>query len=240
MLHKGVGTQKLVSLLESLFPGETIIRADADTIKKKDWPEKIAQFASENASILVGTKSICKGFDFPKVSLVGIIWADLDFNFPDYRAGEVAFGQLLQVAGRSGRSDKFPGEVIIQSINPEILPTDINEEKYLEFLKEEREVRKVAVYPPFSHLLHIEIRNQNHAQLEQDSQAIAIQLRSQLAQICPESTLLGPATPPIEKIARQFIKTILIKAKNLASLLKITQRLQLPTVTSKILFQPRP
>ena len=113
------GTQQIEEMLLKEFPKARVLRMDADTTKSKDSYEKIlSQFANEEADILVGTQMIVKGHDFPKVTLVGVIAADMSLHVGDYRAAERTFQLLTQAAGRAGRST-LPGEVVIQTYQPD-------------------------------------------------------------------------------------------------------------------------
>lgn len=115
----GAGTQKIEEELKKLFPQENVIRMDIDTTSGKDGHAKLLdEFRSGRAKLLVGTQMIAKGLDFPKVTLVGVIAADMTLNLPDYRARERTFQLLTQVAGRAGRGT-LPGQVIIQTYKPE-------------------------------------------------------------------------------------------------------------------------
>ncbi|WP_123608404.1 replication restart helicase PriA [Mobilisporobacter senegalensis] len=152
----GTGTQKVEELIKKEFPGARVLRMDMDTTSNKNSHEKIlSSFANQEADILVGTQMIVKGHDFPNVTLVGIIAADLSLYASDYRAGERTFQLLTQAAGRAGRGSE-PGEVVIQTYNPEhysIVAAGRND--YKEFYKEEMTFRKLMEYPPASHILAI-------------------------------------------------------------------------------------
>ncbi len=149
--YSGTGTQRVCAELAQLFPSARIIRMDNDTVSGKDGHYKILrQFAEKQADILVGTQMIAKGHDFPAVTLVGILDADMSLHFSDYRSGERTFQLITQVAGRSGRAgDK--GKVVLQSYSPEnyILRYAINYD-YAGFFENEVKMRKAALYPPYS------------------------------------------------------------------------------------------
>lgn len=149
--YSGTGTQRVCAELAQLFPSARLIRMDNDTVSGKDGHYKILrQFAEKKADILVGTQMIAKGHDFPAVTLVGILDADMSLHFSDYRSGERTFQLITQVAGRSGRAgDK--GKVVLQSYSPEnyILRYAINYD-YAGFFENEVKMRKAALYPPYS------------------------------------------------------------------------------------------
>ncbi|MCM1438647.1 MAG: primosomal protein N' [Roseburia sp.] len=149
--YSGTGTQRVVAELSSLFPAARIIRMDNDTVSGRDGHYKILkQFSEKKADILVGTQMIAKGHDFPAVTLVGILDADMSLHFSDYRSGERTFQLITQVAGRSGRAgDK--GKVVLQTYSPEnyILRYAVNYD-YTGFFGNEVKMRKAALFPPYS------------------------------------------------------------------------------------------
>ena len=149
--YSGTGTQRVVAELSQLFPAARIIRMDNDTVSGKDGHYKILkQFSEKKADILVGTQMIAKGHDFPAVTLVGILDADMSLHFSDYRSGERTFQLITQVAGRSGRAgDK--GKVVLQTYSPEnyILRYAVNYD-YAGFFENEVKMRKAALFPPYS------------------------------------------------------------------------------------------
>lgn len=152
----GTGTQKIVGELKQLFPSASIIRMDNDTTSNKEGHYKIlSAFASHEADILVGTQMIAKGHDFPHVTLVGILDADMSLHFSDYRSGERTFQLLTQVAGRSGRAlDK--GTVVLQTYSPNnpVLRLAMNYD-YEGFFKREIAIRKATSFPPFARIIRV-------------------------------------------------------------------------------------
>lgn len=150
------GTEQIEEALHREFPGARVLRMDADTTRKKESYEKIlSAFADERADILVGTQMIVKGHDFPNVTLVGILAADLSLNRNDYRAGERTFQLLTQAAGRAGRGDK-KGEVVIQAYQPEHYSiVHAEKQDYAAFYEEEIAYRDLMSYPPVSHMLAV-------------------------------------------------------------------------------------
>ena len=142
LFKKGVGTQQVVSILETLFPNATIARADLDTtVNKKQWQATLERFEHGLIDILVGTQTITKGYHFPNVTLVGILWADLNLHFPMYNAAEVCLQQLIQVAGRAGRTGK-PSEVIVQTMAEHSIFNYLNEIDYVKFYDSQMEKRQ--------------------------------------------------------------------------------------------------
>ena len=147
----GAGTQKVEEELHKLLPGVPVVRMDIDTTSGKDGHEKLLdEFRSGRAKVLVGTQMIAKGLDFPRVTLVGVIAADMTLNLPDYRARERTFQLLTQVAGRAGRG-ALPGHVLIQTYKPED-PTiqAAARQDYRSFFEEEFSLRRTGLYPPFT------------------------------------------------------------------------------------------
>lgn len=150
------GTEQIEEALHREFPGARVLRMDADTTRRKESYEKIlSAFADERADILVGTQMIVKGHDFPNVTLVGILAADLSLNRNDYRAGERTFQLLTQAAGRAGRGDK-KGEVVIQTYQPEHYSiVHAARQDYAAFYEEEITYRELMSYPPVAHMLAV-------------------------------------------------------------------------------------
>ncbi|NLX82352.1 MAG: primosomal protein N' [Clostridiales bacterium] len=152
----GAGTQKVEEEFKKLFPGVETVRLDADTTTGKDAHEQLLnRFRSGAARVMIGTQMIAKGLDFPQVSLVGAVLADLTLNLPDYRAQERTFQLLTQVAGRAGRSD-VPGEVIIQTYKPEHYAIQYAAaQEYRGFFNQEFQRRRRLLYPPFTMMVRL-------------------------------------------------------------------------------------
>ncbi|MCI6714700.1 MAG: primosomal protein N', partial [Lachnospiraceae bacterium] len=150
------GTEQIEEAIHKEFPEARVLRMDADTTRTKESYEKIlSAFADERADILVGTQMIVKGHDFPNVTLVGVLAADLSLNQNDYRAGERTFQLLTQAAGRAGRGNK-PGEVVIQTYQPEHYSiVHAARQDYEGFYEEEMAYREFMQYPPVAHLLAV-------------------------------------------------------------------------------------
>lgn len=154
--YGGIGTERVVDELKKLFPSARILRMDRDTTQKKEGHfEIINKFANKEADILVGTQMIAKGHDFPSVTLVGILDADMSLHFSDYRSGERTFQLLTQVAGRSGRAEQ-KGKVVLQTYSPEnaVLRYAINYD-YKSFFKQEISIRKATAFPPFTDVVRV-------------------------------------------------------------------------------------
>ena len=150
------GTQQIEEQMHKRFTKARVLRMDGDTTKKKDsYEEILSAFAEEKADILVGTQMIVKGHDFPKVTLVGVLAADLSLNDSDYRCGERTFQLLTQAVGRAGRGER-PGEAVIQTYRPEHYSViRAAKQDYEAFYEEEILYRELAGYPPASHMLAV-------------------------------------------------------------------------------------
>lgn len=198
------GTQQIEERLKERFPSMRILRMDADTTRTKDSHEQIlAAFAAGEADVLVGTQMIVKGHDFPNVTLVGVLAADLSLSVGDYRAGERTFQLLTQAAGRAGRGSE-PGEVVIQTYQPEhYAVTYAAAQDYQGFYQEEILYREMMGYPPVAHMLAVQI----YAASEEQGGALARQLASQAGAFVDESQpcgkrmmIVGPAPAGIGKV----------------------------------------
>ncbi len=156
-LERGLGTQKAQQILESYFPEYKIVRADRDSINSREEMESFIEIVEQKqAQIIIGTQMLSKGLNFPSIYLVGLVLADMDFHFPDFRAGERAFQTLIQMSGRAGRTDF--GEVILQTFNPDHLSISFaKQHDYKGFFYEEIKSRKKWSYPPFFRLCLLKI-----------------------------------------------------------------------------------
>ena len=234
-LKKGIGTQQIVTILQKLFPDARIGRADMDTtVNKKVWQKTITDFESHSLDILVGTQTITKGFHFPKVTLVGVIWADVNLNFPMYNAQEIVLQQLIQVAGRAGRETNN-GLVIMQTMTNNQLFEYINEIEYLRFYEHEITQRMLIGYPPIMRFAEIELKHKKEAIVEQESFLIAAQLLKH-----PNIKVLGPSEPPVSKIKKVFSRKIYIKTDRFEYLQKAFSSIDLDALRSDVFFTPQP
>ena len=161
------GTQQIEEETARLFPDAGILRMDLDTTSKKDaYDRLLSSFAGHEADILIGTQMIVKGHDFPDVTLVGILAADLSLHVPDYRAGERTFQLITQAAGRAGRA-RLPGEVIVQTYSPgHYAIVCAASQDYHRFYEEEMSYRLIGGYPPAGHLIAVHLSCADEKQLE--------------------------------------------------------------------------
>ncbi len=152
------GTQQIEEKLQEMFPGVRTLRMDADTTRAKDsYGQILAAFSNQEADVLIGTQMIVKGHDFPKVTLVGVLAADLSLSMGDYRAGEKTFQLLTQAVGRAGRG-QLPGEAVVQTYQPDhYAVTYAAGQDYEGFYNEEILYREMMGYPPASHMLAVQV-----------------------------------------------------------------------------------
>ncbi len=218
----GSGTQKVESIIQKEFPGARVLRMDADTARGKEGHSKLLSvFSHQGADILVGTQMIVKGHDFPRVSLVGILAADLSLYHADHRAAEETFSLLTQAAGRAGRSE-LPGEVVIQSYTPEHYAIQwAARQDYEGFFREEITRRELLRYPPVWGLLTIMVSGTEEGENAAFSQQLAAQIREAWGEESPG--ILGPTPHFRSKIQDIFRQMIYIKSPRRDRLLQIQQ-----------------
>jgi primosomal protein N' (replication factor Y) len=212
----GFGTEKLEQGLKEALPGARIARMDTDSVRRKGEIFRILKrFSDHQLDILVGTQMITKGYDFPKVTLVGVIAADLSLGFPDFRAGERTFQILSQVAGRSGRGDQ-KGRVIIQTFNPDhyAIQTAMAHD-YRSFFEKEKELRAQLGYPPFSHLTCLRLRGNNSERTSEAARRLSLKLKGTLdkwPKRGKDVQVLGPVEAPITRLKGKYRWQILVKS----------------------------
>ena len=239
-LKKGIGTQQVVSILQTLFPRAHIARADLDTsAKKKNWQQTMQNMLNNTIDILVGTQTIAKGLHFPNVTLVGILWADLNLHFPMFNAAETTLQQLIQVAGRAGRNH-HESTVIVQTMIDHPIFTYLNEIDYLKFFEKEMRARKELGYPPYKRLVEIELKHTDETIIERD----AMDLMHKLCAVRTEKNfdvhILGPAKPPVSRVKRTYMRKIYLKGKNINEIIMIHQQVNQEKYKSSIFFTPNP
>ena len=206
----GTGTQKLEQEINKLFPNASTIRMDIDTVTKKNSHEQILnRFKEENIDILIATQMIVKGHHFPKVTLVGVIAADGSLNQDDYRSNEKTFQILTQVAGRAGR-ENLPGEVIIQTYNPNSFPIeDAKIGNYDLFYQTEIKLRKQLKYPPFCDIIVFSFSGEKENQVIDMSSTIYKMLVNSLPKYNVQ--VFSPNPSPIDKIQNKYRWRIIAK-----------------------------
>ncbi|MDY0219476.1 MAG: primosomal protein N', partial [Candidatus Cloacimonas acidaminovorans] len=209
------GTQKIEQNLKILFPEAKILRMDSDSARKRDtYKSMYNRMKNKEVDILLGTQMISKGLDFPLVTLVGIVMADISLNLPDFRAAERTFQLLTQVAGRSGRRDKA-GEVIIQTYNPQHYAIEsASQQNYIRFATEELGYRKKLYYPPYYRLARILFQSTDLETLKKEMsnmREVLYFLRKQFPM--PQLLLLGPSVAPFSKISSYYRYHLIFKAQ---------------------------
>ncbi|MDD3536462.1 MAG: primosomal protein N' [Candidatus Cloacimonetes bacterium] len=212
--YGAAGTQKVEQSLKILFPNAKILRMDSDSSRHSS-KSMYQRMKKREIDILLGTQMISKGLDFPEVTLVGIINADISLNVPDFRASERSFQLITQVAGRSGRAAK-PGEVIVQTYNPEHYSiTTAAKQDFEAFAAEELGYRKRLFYPPYSRLARLLYLCTSLEKLKNYMAEL-----KPLCQKLPNEKLqiLGPAPAPMPKINQDFRYHIILKAANAKTL----------------------
>ena len=212
------GTQQVEDKVKELFPQARILRMDADTTRKKDDHEKIlAAFANEEADILIGTQMIVKGHDFAKVTLVGVLAADLSLFSADYRSAERTFQLLVQAVGRAGRGD-LPGEAVIQTYQPEHYAIlSAASQDYESFYREEIAYRQLMDYPPVWHMLGVLLLSAREELADEFADRFARLLAQYLEERVqagiPYGKMIGPAPDAISKINDVYRRVIYIKCE---------------------------
>lgn len=206
----GTGTQKVEDEVKKYFPNARVLRMDMDTTTKKNSHEKIlSSFGKGEADILIGTQMIAKGHDFPNVTLVGIIAADISLNSGSYKAAENTFQLLTQVSGRAGRSEK-EGRVYIQTYNPDNYVIRLSaKQDYKGFYDEEIAVRRILDYPPFGCFFNIMISGEKEREVIESSQRI----KDVMSYFNKNNDfiILGPVPAFISKIKNEYRFTITVK-----------------------------
>ncbi|MBN1930891.1 MAG: primosomal protein N' [Desulfobacterales bacterium] len=225
----GVGTEKIEIALKALFPEARVARMDHDTTQRKGALIRILkELRNHKIDILVGTQMVAKGHDFPNITLVGIICADLSLNFPDFRAGERTFQLLSQVAGRAGRGNA-PGKVILQTYNPQHFSIlSAKDQDFKLFYNQEILYRKALRYPPFSRLIQLKISGKDKDKTEKLSKEIGSQcslLQKQYPSFLEGIEILGPIQAALPKIAKYYRWQILLKGLNATTLHQFIRQL---------------
>lgn len=199
---RGLGTQKVEDVVQRLLPQARVVRIDTDAMSQKNrFRQLLSEFRLGRIDVLVGTQMIGKGLDFPNVTLVGLVDADLSLHVPDFRANERTFQLLVQVAGRSGRGD-LAGEVVVQTFTPHAMPVQFGRQADVDgFLREEVESRRQHRYPPFRHLLLHVFRGPNAEKVAYFAEHWARRVSDAAAGTVE---IRGPAPSPVEKIKDHY------------------------------------
>lgn len=219
------GTQQIEQIVQKTFPGVRTLRMDADTTRNRESYGKIlSAFADREADVLIGTQMIVKGHDFPDVTLVGVLAADLSLNAADYRAGERTFQILTQAVGRAGRKEK-KGTAVIQTYQPEHYSIRAAAaQDYPAFFDEEIGYRELMDYPPAYHMMAIHASCPEEERLEQAMEYIRrFLLRFHVE---PRVQLIGPARESVAKISDLYRFVLYVKASSPEVLFSLRERLE--------------
>jgi primosomal protein N' (replication factor Y) len=204
-VRRGVGTQQVETIVGELFPSARVARMDVDTTRGK-WAHTniLDRFGAGDIDILLGTQMIAKGLDFPNVTLVGVIDADVGINLPDFRASERSFQLLSQVAGRAGRGPKS-GDVFIQTREPNhhaVVCAVAHD--YARFVSEELQGREMPPYPPVVRLTNVVVSGPDHEVVAAEAGRVAAWAREGARRAGLDVTVVGPAPCPIERVKRRW------------------------------------
>ena len=208
----GTGTQRVVADLQKLYPSARILRMDNDTTSGKEGHYKILKaFGEKQADILVGTQMIAKGHDFPSVTLVGILDADMSLHFSDYRSGERTFQLITQVAGRSGRAEE-KGKVVLQTFSPEndVLRFAVAYD-YAGFYRNEISLRAAAAFPPFSKIVRVLVTGENEIKTVEALRGVYLSLERLYTENPDKFLFFHKMHAPIKRIQNKFRYQVLMR-----------------------------
>ena len=225
----GAGTEKIQSAVQKLFPQARVARMDHDTTRAKGAILKIFKgLQRHQLDVLVGTQMVAKGHDFPGITLVGVICADLSLSFPDFRAGERTFQILAQVAGRAGRGDA-PGRVVLQTYTPRHFTImAAQRQDFEQFYAKEITFRKALGYPPFSRMVQIRFSGADLQKTAAAATAAGRRVAERLAadeHLGRSVQLLGPIEAPLSRISNRYRWQMLIKSHHVRDLHRLIREL---------------
>lgn len=229
LIRMGYGTQRVEQELRALIPGVRVIRMDTDTTSTREsYDELLTRFRAHEADILLGTQMVTKGHDFPDVTLVGVLLADMSLYLDDYRAGERTFAMLTQVIGRAGRAQK-PGEAIIQTNNPEheIIKLACAQD-YDTFYSREIRLRRALTYPPFCNIVLMTVTSPD----ERATVAAGAELSERLRRLSAEGysdvplIVFGPFEAPVYRVDGKYRIRMILKCKLTARCREMLARLR--------------
>jgi primosomal protein N' (replication factor Y) len=223
----GIGTQQIEKSVSQMFPDARVLRMDADTTSKKGGHDEIlSAFANRQADILVGTQMIVKGHDFPGVSLVGVLAADMSLYASDYNAAERTFQLLCQAAGRAGRSD-LKGDVVIQTYAPDNYSIETaSRQDYDAFFEQEIAYRQLMKYPPVANMVSVLMQCLNQKELITATEKLVDVIREYKEKYFEDLFIIGPASPPVAKINDVFRKMIYLKSSDRRKMVELKNYLE--------------
>jgi primosomal protein N' (replication factor Y) len=204
----------VVEAIQAALPAARIARLDRDVARRRgSVAQTLAAFEAGETDILVGTQMIAKGHDFPRVTLVGVVDADVGLGLPDFRSAERTFQLLTQVAGRAGRAD-LPGEVVLQSHWPDHYALRLAcEQDYAAFFEREMEFRQTMGYPPSAGLINVIVRSEDAAKGASEAEVLARAFRERAP---GNFRVLGPARAPLARLKQEHRHQILLKGRRAA------------------------
>ena len=220
----GFGTQRVEAEVQRLFPEARVRRMDRDTTRSKQAYRRLLHDLSRGRTdVLVGTQMIAKGHDFPNITLVGVVSADIGLQWPDFRAAENTFQVLTQVAGRAGRGES-PGTVLVQTYNPRHYSISFARmHDYKGFFGEEMAFRRELDYPPYRRLALFQLAGNVEKKTEDAAQRLAAKCRELIykrSDYSEEVEILGPVAAPLPKVKGKHRWHLLLKSSRVAPLLK--------------------
>lgn len=222
------GTQKIEEIVRARFPKARVLRMDYDTTRRKDGYEKIlSAFSNQEADILIGTQMIVKGHDFPNVTLVGVLAADLSLHVGDYRAAERTFQLITQAAGRAGRG-RLPGEVVIQTYTPDHYCMRLSQSQdYKRFYEAEAAYRALLHYPPCGHMMVMLVASGDEMTATLLMELLAGKIRkAQEGGKLQGLSIIGPASPPVAKMKDIYRRVMYFKHGDYQELVNIKDVLE--------------
>jgi primosomal protein N' (replication factor Y) len=229
MKHYGLGTERLEKEIKALFPGARVGRLDRDTAARSGKAlEILGKLKEQDLDILIGTQMITKGHDFPQVTLVGVVAADLSLFFPEYHAGERTFQLLTQVAGRAGRGDR-PGQVFIQTFHAgHATLTATQNHDYQSFYEAELQSRELLGYPPFTRLALLTVQGKKAEQVERAASGTVRELETTIKSKNLDGYLriLGPAPAPRSRLKEYYRWHILLKSYGRRPLAEVVHKIR--------------
>ena len=212
--HAGFGTQRVEQVLQKCFPKARVLRMDTDvTARKCSHDEILGLFKSGHADILIGTQMIAKGLDFPNVTLVGVLSADMSLHIPDFRAGERTYQLLAQVSGRAGR-DELPGEVFVQTFAPDHPAVEAATRGTFEaFAAQELTERKLHGYPPYTHLVCLGFKGVSEERVKYTADTFARELKAMSGSTsCPDAVVSDAYPAPLSKAKGDYRYQVILRA----------------------------
>ncbi|HEY7289794.1 MAG TPA: primosomal protein N' [Vicinamibacterales bacterium] len=220
--HMGYGTERVEAEVTQTFPAARVARMDRDAVRRKGaLASLLNRFSAGELDVLVGTQMIAKGHDFPRVTLVGVVLADVGLGVADFRASERTFQLLTQVAGRAGRGDRV-GEVIVQTLYPNHYSIELAcRQDFPAFFAREMHFRRAMRYPPLVSLVNVVVRARTFAGAMEDASDLVGRVRRAAE---PDGVrVLGPAPPPLGKLRGEYRAQLLLKGTNRRKLRGVLQ-----------------